>query len=130
MKKFFFSMLAIMMVFGVSTVMTSCDEETLEDFKETIHLIGRWEITKVTPSDGEQSVFTVGDRWNFQGNDFTDNRNHTGSWRLSGKTIYLTYKDKVEETWGTMDSYEEKQFVLKTVIKDVTYLIEFRRLSD
>ena len=97
MKKRILWMLAtILTICGTTTVMTSCDDDDVEDIMETLNIVGQWKsLGIVTPQVVEGMSVEMNDVTEFK-SDGTyisideDGEQTTGTWALRNKTLTLT----------------------------------------
>lgn len=83
---------AVLLIFGASTMLTSCDEKAMEDFVESVNLVGKWNCSETIHSS-DRSIRPFFDGYiQFEANHtFTDSHGDRGEWSIKNRTITLDY---------------------------------------
>ncbi len=139
MKKIFMWMLAVTLMCGTTAVVSSCDDDDVEDVLETVNLVGKWTSTgQVTPNPGNKPDFDFDGTIEFKSNGTvvsTDSENHSleGTWTLRGKVLTVTISDEGEQvtsTYNIQEGWTRDRMVMTTVVnipdsigKSVAYTI-------
>ena len=122
MKKFarIFTFAAILTL-GTTTTLTSCDENQMEDFVESVNIVGTWNCTETVLST-TTSMRTrphynglITFRSNFS---FSDSFGNTGTWSIKNRKITLVYDRGFSRIVQFMiqDGYTTNTMVLTTTI--------------
>ena len=130
MKKTMMWMLAaILTLCGTTTVLTSCDDDDVENVMETLNIVGRWKTTvEVTPSPVDEMEITFLSDIEFKGDgtvishfdledDLTD-----AKWTLRDKTLILTQSIEGEVITNTLkiqDGWTRDRMVMTYNFTDV-----------
>lgn len=115
MKKIFLMTVAAILSFcGVTTVLTSCDDDEVENVMETLNIVGKWKTTaevRPTPVEGVDSWFIDYIEFKADGTvvAFEDGDSDiVGTWILRDKTLIITMsigdesfnnEYKIQEGW-------------------------------
>lgn len=90
-------MLATILTFCVpTTLMTSCDDDDVEDIMETLNIVGQWKaLGVVTPQVVENVDFEINDFLEFKADGTcisidADGEQINGTWILRNKTLTIT----------------------------------------
>lgn len=127
-------MLAAFLLCCTPAVLTSCNDDDVEDFMESINLIGTWEVTgyTVTPAvaDGDEINIAKGQKIVFK-NDLTfiDSEGNSGTWKISEKKIYVTYPGEKEALFAEVKSYTRDDMVLTVISDPYTIHIGLKRVK-
>lgn len=127
-------MLAAFLLCCTPAVLTSCNDDDVEDFMESINLIGTWEVTDytVTPAvaDGDEINIAKGQKIVFK-NDLTfiDSEGNSGTWKVSEKKIYVTYPGEEEALFAEVKSYTRDDMVLTVISDPYTIHIGLKRVK-
>lgn len=104
---------------GTTLVTSSCGDDEVEDFIETINLVGTWKEVdlKVTPDLENPEMVEFGEFATITFNsDFTYSvtNGETGTWQLKDKTITTKWTNHGEtgESSCQIDSFDRNQFVV------------------
>ena len=109
MKKILMWVLAATLTCGTTTVLTSCDDDDVEDVMETLNIVGKWTGTvTVTPQPADDLEFEFGGTVEFKADGTytsvgTGGDTSTGSWTLRDKTLTVT---KTEDGETLSDLYK------------------------
>ena len=122
MKKIFCWLFLSVFLCSTTMVTTSCGDDEVEDFIETINLVGTWKQLShsITPDlpNPELVTFSENDIVTFNA-DYTyivNNGEGKGTWSLKNKILSCKYKEdgKEEEESFLVESYDRNQLVIST----------------
>ena len=113
----FFAILTL----GTTTTLTSCDENTMEDFVESVNIVGTWSCTEsvistTCPSDAR---YHYNGLMTFRANHtFSDSYGESGTWSIKNRIITLFYDRgfRRDVKFIVQDGYTTKTMVLTTTL--------------
>ena len=124
MKKYLFWIFVSMLLCAGTTFITSCTEDEVNDFIESVNLVGTWKQVSrsITPELENPELVEFYDNLTTTINsDFTysSSNGETGTWRLKDRTIYTTwtYDGETGEETAYIESFERDQMVLSSTIR-------------
>ena len=109
MKKILMWVLAATLTCGTTTVLTSCDDDDVEDVMENLNIVGKWTGTAtVSPEMPEDMEFEFDGTVEFKADGTyvsidPDGDSNSGTWALRDKTLTLT---QTEEGISFSDVYK------------------------
>ncbi len=102
-------------------MLTSCDEKAMEDFVESVNLVGTWkcsETVHTSVSSSDVRPFFTGLMTFNSNHTFYDSYGERGTWSLRNRTITLYYDNGYIGTVQLLvqDGYTPDKMVLTTTI--------------
>ena len=119
MKKFSkIFMFAAILTLGTTTTLTSCDERMMEDFAESVNIVGTWSCSESvhSTSNPAYSKYRYNGLITFRANhSFSDSYGETGTWSIYNRKITLVYDNSFGRTveFYVQDGYTTRRMVLK-----------------
>jgi hypothetical protein len=114
-------MFVALLTLGTTTTLTSCDENQMEDFVESVNIIGTWSCTEsVIPTTNPSA-----NRYHYNGlitfranHSFTDSYGDTGTWSIKNRMITLVYDNGLIRNvqFLIQDGYTSQTMVLTTTL--------------
>ena len=112
---------AILTCCGTTTVLTSCDDDDVENVMETLNIVGTWKtIGDVTPNPVGNIKFDFYSSIEFKSDgtvvcfDKNDNK-MTGTWSLRDRTLTIVWSyggETYSETYSVQDGWTRDRMVI------------------
>ena len=114
-------MFAAILALGTTTTLTSCTESQMEDFVESVNIVGTWNCTEtiVSSSSPSDAMYHYNGQITFRADhSFYDSYGDTGTWSIRNKVITLVYDYGFvrDVQFFVQDGYTPQLMVLTTTI--------------
>lgn len=120
-KHFLWMLVAMMALCSATTVMTSCDDDDVEDLVSTLNIVGKWRTSaQVTPPLADGMDLRIDGDVEFKADGTvvsidTEGTQTTGTWTLRDKTLTMTLTiegETVSNTYKVQDGWTRDKIVL------------------
>ena len=120
-KHFLWMLVAILALFSATTVMTSCDDDDVDDLVGTLNIVGKWRTSaQVTPPLAEGMDLRIDGDIEFKADGTSvsidaDGTPTTGTWTLKDKILTMTLNvegETVSNTYKVLDGWTRDKMVL------------------
>lgn len=128
MKKIFIWMFAAILSCGLTTVVTSCDDDDVEDVMETINMVGKWtgsaQVSPIPSFDLEitfEGITTFNSDYTYTSVD-VDGITTTGKWSLIRQSLRMTETvqgQEISHEFKIQDGWTRNRVVMTTTIEDL-----------
>ena len=120
-KHFLWMLVAILSLCGATTVMTSCDDDDVEDLVSTLNIVGKWRTSaQVTPPLADGMELRIDGDVEFKADGTVasidaEDAQTTGTWTLRDKTLTMTLTiegQTVSNIYKVQDGWTRDKMVL------------------
>ena len=125
--------LAATLTCGLATVMTSCDDDEVDDVMKTLNIVGKWNTTsQISPTvDDLEIVFNSVIEFKADGSFISSDTNgeqSIGQWKLKDKTLTINFTEDgntFTQNYSVQDGWTRDRMVLlySFIDEETTYTI-------